>query len=116
MNEDLTKIDSIKKNTFLAKYKSTLGNISASCEACGITRQTFYNWKENDQKFRQLVDQIDEESVDFAESALKKQIQDGDTTATIFYLKTKGKRRGYVEKQEVAFNIPVRIVEDGLDD
>jgi hypothetical protein len=33
---------------------------------------------------------------------LHKQIQDGNPTSTIFYLKTKGKKRGYIERQEFA--------------
>lgn len=100
MKEKLTKVDGIKKQTFLAKMKSTLGNITASCQAAEISRQTYYNWIEADPAFKQAVDDINEESVDFAESSLKQQIKDGDTTATIFYLKTKGKNRGYVEKTE----------------
>ena len=34
-------------------------------------------------------------------SQLHKQIKDGSTAATIFLLKTKGKKRGYVERQEI---------------
>ena len=36
--------------------------------------------------------------LDFAESQLHKQIKDGNPSSTIFYLKTKGKNRGYYEK------------------
>lgn len=97
-------MDNIKKTAFLAKYEATLGNISQSCKAADISRQTFYNWLESDSDFRQSVDALNESCIDFAESSLKKQIQDGDTTATIFYLKTKGKSRGYVEKKEIEIN------------
>ena len=39
--------------------------------------------------------------MDFAESQLHQQIKDGSVAATIFYLKTKGKKRGYIEKSEL---------------
>jgi hypothetical protein len=39
-------------------------------------------------------------TIDFAESQLHKQIKEGSTAATIFFLKTKGKQRGYVERIE----------------
>ena len=39
--------------------------------------------------------------MDYAESQLHKQIGEGSTSATIFYLKTKGKSRGYIERQEI---------------
>ena len=38
--------------------------------------------------------------LDFAESKLKQEINDGNITAIIFFLKTKGKIRGYVEKEQ----------------
>jgi hypothetical protein len=39
--------------------------------------------------------------LDFAESQLFKSIQNGSDTATIFYLKCKGKKRGYIDRAEV---------------
>ena len=96
-----TKSNTIKKRNFLNKYESSLGNVSVSCEEVQIARSTFYAWMEKDADFKQQVDAINEKSVDFVESALLKQIKEGNTTATIFFLKTKGKNRGYVERQEI---------------
>lgn len=42
-----------------------------------------------------------ESVLDIAESKLIENIKDNDNTAIIFYLKTKGKNRGYVERTEV---------------
>jgi hypothetical protein len=57
---------------------------------------------QTDKAYRAAVDDIQEVAVDFAESHLHKLIKDGNPAATIFYLKTKGKGRGYVERQEIA--------------
>ena len=46
-------------------------------------------------------DDLKDVTLDFAESQLHKQIKEGNTTATIFLLKTLGKKRGYVERQEI---------------
>ena len=54
-----------------------------------------------DEVFAREVRDIENVALDFAESQLHKQISDNSTAATIFYLKTKGKKRGYIERQEI---------------
>lgn len=86
----------------------SLGVVTIACEKVGIARKTHYEWYNNDKDYRKAVDDIADVALDFAESMLHKQIQDKDTTATIFFLKTKGKKRGYIERTEVdaTINIP----------
>lgn len=105
-----TKSNTLKKKAFLAKMETTLGNITASCKAANINRSTYYDWMEKDPKFKQAVEELAEANIDFAESCLKQQIKDGNTTATIFYLKTKGKSRGYIETHEVIGNTEAPVV------
>lgn len=97
------------KAMFLIKLKNTLGNISEACRGIGIDRNTYYNWFHSDEKFKEACDIIGEETIDIAESALMKQIQDGNTTAIIFYLKTKGKERGYVESKRIEADTNLNI-------
>lgn len=89
------------KGTFLEAFKANNCNISKSCEAANISRQTFYNWKEDDADFRSEVASCEEALLDLAESKLLENIKKGGTPELIFYLKTKGKKRGYVERQEI---------------
>jgi hypothetical protein len=78
----------------------SLGVVAVACKEVGICRQTHYDWYKNDPEYKTAVDDISEDAIDFAESMLYRQIEAKDTTATIFYLKTKGKSRGYIERQE----------------
>lgn len=89
------------KKAFLEALEKTLGVVTDACKKVKIARRTVYDWRERDPEFKAEMDSINEVSLDFAESALFKQIKEGNVTATIFYLKTKGKKRGYVERQEV---------------
>ena len=95
-----TNIDILKKQMIEALEKS-LGVVTTAVKNVGIHRSTFYNWYNTDEAFKKEVDSISDIAIDFAESQLHKQIQDGNSTSTIFYLKCKGKRRGYVERTEI---------------
>jgi hypothetical protein len=89
------------KNAMLDALEKSLGVVTTACRSVGIGRTTHYLWLEQDAEYRKAVDELQNMTLDFAESQLHKQIKEGNTTATIFYLKTKGKKRGYIERQEI---------------
>ena len=95
-----TKSDILKKKLVESLEKS-LGVVTTACKQTGVNRSTFYDWYNKDEEFKKAVDSIGDIALDFAESQLHKQIKDGNSTATIFFLKTKGKKRGYIERQEI---------------
>lgn len=85
----------------LDALEKSLGVVTAACKAVGIGRTTHYLWMQEDAEYRAAVEALSDVALDFAESQLHKQIKEGNSTATIFFLKTKGKKRGYIERQEV---------------
>lgn len=122
--EDSVKSDTIKKN-LLENLELTLGVVTQAIKNTkGVSRTTFYDWTNKksdryDKEFHIAVLDIENVALDFVESQLFQKIQgtkmavkdkngeehivfkkEPDTTAVIFYLKTKGKSRGYVERQE----------------
>lgn len=90
----------LKKN-FLKELSASNGIVYVACQATGISRGTYYNWHKQDPAFQKAADDINEETLDKVESKFLTNINAGDTTAMIFYLKTKGKHRGYIERQEI---------------
>jgi hypothetical protein len=89
-----------RKRAMLSALESSLGVVSTASKAVGISRQTHYDWLKTDETYRKSVEGIEDQTLDFAESHLHQLIEAGNVVATIFYLKTKGKRRGYVERIE----------------
>jgi hypothetical protein len=89
------------KKAMLDALEKSLGVVTSACKTVGIGRTTHYLWMDSDPEYKAAVDSIADVAIDFAESQLHKQIKDGNSTATIFFLKTKGKKRGYVERQEI---------------
>ena len=94
------KIEQTKK-ALLEALEKTLGIVTTACKVVGVQRGTFYRYYNEDKDFAKAVKEIENVVLDFAESQLHKQIKDNNTSSTIFYLKTKGKNRGYVERQEI---------------
>ncbi len=89
------------KNNFLRAYRESAGNIAHACKSANINRQTYYNYLEKFDTFKKECEDIKEENIDFAESVLMGEIRNKHMTATIFFLKTQGRNRGYVERQEM---------------
>ena len=110
--ERVIKSDRIqeKKKKFVVGLRNNLGNISRACDAVGISRTTYYDWIESDDTFKEDVEHIKESLLDLAECKLLENIEDNQNIAIIFYLKTKGKKRGYIEKQEVEVVRPISEV------
>lgn len=89
-----------RKKAMLEALEKSLGVVTTACKLIGLDRSTHYDWMNKDPEYKQAVENVDNVTLDFAESSLHKQIKDGNTAATIFLLKTKGKKRGYIEKVE----------------
>jgi hypothetical protein len=91
----------ILKKAMLEALEKSLGVVTSACKTVDISRETHYRWLREDADYKAAVEALSDVALDFAESQLHKQIKEGNSTATIFYLKTKGKKRGYIERQEV---------------
>ena len=101
MAKKQTVSDTIKKKALLEALEKSLGVVTTACKSAGVGRSTYYEWYAADESFKKSVLDLQEVALDFAESQLHVQMQTGSVASIIFYLKTKGKKRGYVERSEV---------------
>ena len=90
-----------KKKILLQELEKAHGVVTQACQKAKVSRAQFYRYWNSDENFKKQCDDIQESAVDFVESQLFKQIEGGNITGQIFYLKTKGKHRGYVEKTQI---------------
>ena len=94
-----------KKKAMMEALITSMGNITTSAKKASICRLTHYDWLEKDEVYRQEYESLDDMECDFYRTALHQLVKEKNVTAVIFGLKTKGKHRGYVERQEIATSI-----------
>lgn len=97
------------KAALLKALRTSRGIVTSACDAVGLTRKTYYDYYNSDPEFKREADDVQETAIDFVEGQLFDQIQKGIPASTLFYLKTKAKHRGYIERTEVSHtgSIPV---------
>ncbi len=94
--------------------KGTYGIVNNIAITLSVSRQTIYNYiKEYD--LQNLIDDERAKIVDLAENKLVEKIEAGNETMIGLALKTLGKKRGYVEKQEVEANLNINNISDLVD-
>jgi len=94
-----------RKSIFLMVLKEMDGNITRACEAAGISRQSYYNWFNDDDEFQTSVKMVQlnvtDEMLDEAESVVKFAVKRGDREVAKWVLSRLGKHRGYGAKVEI---------------
>lgn len=92
----------ITRKKVIEAIKDSFGNQSVIARRCGVVRSTitmFLN-KPKNSDVREMIETEREKQIDIAELGLTTKISEGNLPAIMFFLKTQGKKRGYVEKQE----------------
>lgn len=77
------------------------GFISRASEMLNMHYSTVHGRVQKVPELRNLVDHINEKMLDYGELELLKAMKRGESWAICFFLKCKGKNRGYIEKQTI---------------
>jgi len=80
--------------------RDTRGIATAAASKLGCNPSTIYAYLKRYPDLDEVLSEARESALDFAESKLMDAIEDGNLTAIIFFLKTRGKSRGYSERPE----------------
>ena len=93
-----------KKQLMLIALEQSLGIVTPAAKSVGISRETHYRWIKEDAEYKKATDEINEIQMDFVENALFKNIKNGDNASILFYMKYKGKLRGYTDSIDITTN------------
>lgn len=90
------------------------GLVTVAAKMLGVTQSAITQRVKKSPRLQKAKEDIVEKMLDVAENALHSRMHDEkNLTASIFYLKTKGKHRGYSEKQDIElsgkFEAPITI-------
>jgi len=91
------------------------GIVTEACESADIGRSTHYRWMRENEAYAEAYASIEDSAIDFVEGKMFERIEEGSDGLIKFYLATKGKKRGYVERTEVAHSgeATVNVIVEG---
>jgi AcrR family transcriptional regulator len=99
------------KSRLLDALERSLGIVTAACKEVGISRNTFYTYYNTDEEFKRAVDEIYEIQTDFVENQLFKKIKEGSERSILWYMKYKGRKRGYTDNLDITTGgEPIKII------
>lgn len=105
-----------KKEGLKDQLDKQMGNIRLACRKIGISRNTYYRWKKEDEEWGKKMDEIkeekDEEMNDYAEGKLYEHIKDDNIASLIFYLKTRHPSYGQKLKLEGEIKHNLKLSKD----
>ena len=103
--EDRKTKSEIVKARLLNGLTKSRGIVTDACKIAGISTATYYKYYKNDPEFAEAAMLIQESNLDFVESKLYELISEKNISAVLFYLKCKGRGRGYIEQNDTNVNV-----------
>jgi hypothetical protein len=104
------------KEKLLLALEKSLGIVTPACKEVGISRDRFYTYYNEDADFKKAVDDIQNVQGDFVENQLFKKIKEGSERSILFYMRYKGRKRGYSDELQINSNniseISIKIIKD----
>jgi hypothetical protein len=91
----------IAEEQYVQAINEASGLITVAARRLGCSRKAIYDAAKRYESVEEAIQDNREKILDLAEGKLYSKVNDGDITSIIFLLKTLGKKRGYVERQEV---------------
>lgn len=85
----------------IAALKRTMGKVYLAADQINCHPKTIYRRAKQSRAVRDGIVLARERAIDTAECALQKAVLGGEAWAVCFTLKTLGKARGYIERQEL---------------
>ena len=85
----------------ISALEATNGLIALAAQRLGCSPQTIYNRANKSKRLKDIIFEKRDNLVDHAELALRAAVLNKEPWAIAMVLKTLGKSRGYVERQEV---------------
>jgi hypothetical protein len=94
----------VKKATdaqIIEALRNGMGIVTQAARTLKMQRTYIHKRIRDSAELKEALEDIRDENIDLAESKLFEMIQKSDKIAIIFFLKCMGKKRGWVERQEV---------------
>jgi len=97
----LKRNEQLNKEKLIKSMTKHYGNVTNACADAGLSRQTFYIYYNSDDQFKKEIDELEHHTLDFVENQLFKLIEEGSEKSIHFYLKYRGKKRGYNDSLDI---------------
>jgi len=111
----------ISDEQIIEALEKSAGMQTEAARKLDMSYDTFWRRVAKSETLKAKITEINERALDFAESKLLQTMKNDSEpkvqlTALIFFLKCKGKRRGYVERQELTGGDGERLFDAGAKD
>ena len=92
----------LHKKLLLEALIKNNGLVGPSCQEVGLNPKTYYQYLKTDPEFKKSVQQINEAVIDWVESKLFEKIREGSEKSIMFFMRHKGRHRGYSETLDIS--------------